>query len=172
MRLLPRYTVAYTLPLGPTASGSRGTHTRHEIRSTAPSLWRAAHPIHFTPHTTHCSHAMRGVLLMPWCCTPQCPFQSFLTGPMLMDGWQVNKLGFFAQVGPLQVFVSKHLIPADMLFDAQSNPASYVSQVTDQQPQRITKDSEVRLRIVATRVDSAEIFAIGTIKDEYLGLIE
>ena len=91
---------------------------------------------------------------------------------MLMDGWQVNKLGFFAQVGPLQVFVSKHLIPADMLFDAQSNPASYVSQVTDQQPQRITKDSEVRLRIVATRVDSAEIFAIGTIKDEYLGLIE
>ena len=85
---------------------------------------------------------------------------------------QVNKLGFFAQVGPLQVFISKHLIPADMQFDPQSTPASYVSSVSDQQPQRITKDSEVRLRIIATRVDAAEIFAIGTIKDEYLGLVE
>jgi hypothetical protein len=27
----------------------------------------------------------------------------------------VNKLGFFAQVGPLQVFVSKHLIPCARL---------------------------------------------------------
>ena len=56
---------------------------------------------------------------------------------------QVNKLGFFAQVGPLQVFVSKHLIPSDMRFDPQSTPASYVSEVSDEQPQRVSKDSEV-----------------------------
>ena len=31
----------------------------------------------------------------------------------------VNKLGFFAQVGPLNVFVSKHLIPEDFALDAQ-----------------------------------------------------
>ena len=55
---------------------------------------------------------------------------------------QVNKLGFFAQVGPLQIFVSKHLIPGDMSFDPQSNPPSYQSSASDQ-PQRITKDSEV-----------------------------
>ena len=30
---------------------------------------------------------------------------------------------------------------------------------------------QVRLRVIATRVDASEIFAIGTIKDEYLGLI-
>lgn len=84
---------------------------------------------------------------------------------------QVNKLGFFAQVGPLQVFVSKHLIPSDMRFDPQSTPASYVSEVSDEQPQRVSKDSEVRLRVVATRIDATEIFAIGTIKDEYLGLV-
>merc|ERR1719387_2964293 len=58
----------------------------------------------------------------------------------------VNKLGFFADVGPLQVFVSKHLIPSDMCFDDKSNPQSYVSQISDEQPQRISKDSEVRLR--------------------------
>ena len=85
---------------------------------------------------------------------------------------QVNKLGFFAQVGPLQVFVSKHLIPSDMKFDPQSQPAAYVSEISDEQPQRVTKDSEVRLRVVATRIDASEIFAIGTIKDEYLGLVE
>jgi len=84
----------------------------------------------------------------------------------------VNKLGFFAQVGPLQVFVSKHLIPEDMAFDAQSALPAYVSQVSDQQPQRVMKDSEVRLRVIATRVDASEIFAIGTIKDEYLGLLD
>lgn len=84
----------------------------------------------------------------------------------------VNKLGFFAQVGPLQVFVSKHCMPPDMKFDPQSTPASYVSEVSDEQPQRVAKDSEVRLRVMATRIDASEIFAIGTIKDEYLGLID
>jgi len=83
----------------------------------------------------------------------------------------VNKMGFFAEVGPLQVFVSKHLIPTDMEFDPQSNPASYVSQISDEQPMRVTKDSEVRLRLIGTRIDANEIFAIGTIKDDYLGLL-
>ena len=32
-----------------------------------------------------------------------------------------------------------------MRFDPQSTPAAYVSEVTDEQPQRITKDSEVCL---------------------------
>ena len=57
---------------------------------------------------------------------------------------QVNKLGFFAQVGPLQVFVSKHLIPSDMRFDPQSTPPAYVSEVADETPQRVQKDAEVR----------------------------
>ena len=73
----------------------------------------------------------------------------------------VNKLGFFAQVGPLQIFVSKHLIPADMQFDPQSNPAAYVSQVSAATPQRLVKDSEVRLKVIGTRIDATEIFAIG-----------
>ena len=57
----------------------------------------------------------------------------------------VNKLGVFAQVGLLQVFISKHLMPPDMKFDPQSTPAAYVSDVDDGQPQRVTKDSQVRL---------------------------
>jgi DNA-directed RNA polymerase II subunit RPB7 len=83
----------------------------------------------------------------------------------------VNKMGFFAEVGPLKVFVSKHLIPTDMDFDPQSNPAAYVSQVSSDVSSRITKDTEVRLRIMGTRIDANEIFAIGTIKDDYLGVL-
>ncbi|RUP46811.1 RNA polymerase Rpb7 [Jimgerdemannia flammicorona] len=43
----------------------------------------------------------------------------------------VNKMGFFADVGPLQVFVSQHLIPNDMKFDPNGNPPCYQSE--DQQ---------------------------------------
>uniref|UniRef100_A0A7S4B3S9 DNA-directed RNA polymerase II subunit RPB7 n=1 Tax=Chrysotila carterae TaxID=13221 RepID=A0A7S4B3S9_CHRCT len=83
----------------------------------------------------------------------------------------VNKMGFFAEVGPLQVFVSKHQTPTDMVFDAQSNPVSYVQHNIDEQPVRVTKDSEVRLRVIGTHFDASEIRAIGTIKENYLGLI-
>ncbi|GMY35019.1 DNA-directed RNA polymerase II subunit RPB7 isoform X2 [Fagus crenata] len=47
----------------------------------------------------------------------------------------VNKMGFFAEAGPVQIFVSNHV--------------------------KIQKDSEVRLKIIGTRVDATEI--IGTI---------
>ncbi|CAN1167091.1 DNA-directed RNA polymerase II subunit RPB7, partial [Linum perenne] len=57
----------------------------------------------------------------------------------------VNKMGFFAEAGPVQIFVSNHV--------------------------KIQKDSEVRLKIIGTRVDATEIFCIGTIKDDFLGVI-
>jgi len=81
---------------------------------------------------------------------------------------QVNKMGFFAEIGPLQVFVSKHLIPADMNFDAQSTAPCFIS---EDGTVKIEKDSEVRLKIVGTRVDATEIFSIGSIKEDFLGLI-
>ncbi|KAJ1950037.1 DNA-directed RNA polymerase II subunit [Linderina macrospora] len=79
----------------------------------------------------------------------------------------VNKMGFFADVGPLQVFVSQHLIPADMEFDPNGNPPSYHSE-----EQKVEKGTLVRIKIVGTRIDATEIFAIGTIKEDYLGVIE
>eukprot|EP01103_Thecamoeba_quadrilineata_P010111 TRINITY_DN2098_c0_g1_i1.p1 TRINITY_DN2098_c0_g1~~TRINITY_DN2098_c0_g1_i1.p1 ORF type:complete len:118 (-),score=20.35 TRINITY_DN2098_c0_g1_i1:133-486(-) len=81
---------------------------------------------------------------------------------------QVNKMGFFAEVGPLQVFVSKHLIPSDMTFDPQKPVACFVS---EDESIKIAKDDEVRLKIIGTRVDATEIFSIGSIKEDYLGPI-
>eukprot|EP00741_Cyanophora_paradoxa_P003446 tig00000704_g3347.t1 len=81
---------------------------------------------------------------------------------------QVNKMGFFADAGPLQIFVSNRLIPTDMTFDPHSTPPCYVS---GDQTVKIQKDTEVRLKIVGVRVDVSEIFAIGSIKEDYLGAL-
>eukprot|EP00249_Psilotum_nudum_P010133 c22353_g1_i1 orf=169-702(+) len=78
----------------------------------------------------------------------------------------VNKMGFFAEAGPVQIFVSNHLIPDDMEFQSGDIPCY----ATSDGSVRIQKDSEVRLKIVGTRVDATEIFCIGTIKDDFLGV--
>ncbi|KAJ4499078.1 hypothetical protein C8R41DRAFT_815929 [Lentinula lateritia] len=79
----------------------------------------------------------------------------------------VTKMGFFADVGPLSVFVSHQLIPPDMKFEPNSNPPSFAS---DQQI--IEKNTKIRLKIVGTRVDATEIFAIGTVNEEHLGVVD
>ncbi|KAJ2912072.1 hypothetical protein MD484_g8340, partial [Candolleomyces efflorescens] len=79
----------------------------------------------------------------------------------------VSKMGFFVSVGPVNVFVSQQLIHPDMKYDPNSNPPSYASE-----DQIIEKDTKVRLQIVGTRVDTTEIFAIGSIKEDHLGVIE
>uniref|UniRef100_A0A803QTM9 DNA-directed RNA polymerase subunit n=1 Tax=Cannabis sativa TaxID=3483 RepID=A0A803QTM9_CANSA len=79
----------------------------------------------------------------------------------------VNKMGFFAEAGPVQIFVSNHLIPDDMEFQSGDMP----NYTTSDGSVKIQKDSEVRLKIIGTRVDATEIFCIGTIKDDFLGVI-
>lgn len=81
-----------------------------------------------------------------------------------------NKMGFFAELGPVNVFVSTHLIPEDFTFDV-GDGSSTCSFGNEDGSLRIAKDSKVRLRIIGTRVDATEIFAIGTIKEDFLGLI-
>lgn len=77
----------------------------------------------------------------------------------------VNKVGIFADVGPLSVFVSSHLIPNDMVFNPSANPPSYSSE-----DQSIEKGSRIRLKIVGVRADVGKMYAIGSIKEDYLGL--
>jgi DNA-directed RNA polymerase II subunit RPB7 len=80
---------------------------------------------------------------------------------------QVSKVGFFADIGPLQVFVSSHSIPPDIKFDPQNNPPCFIS---DDATVKIEKDSEVRLKIIGIRIDDG-IFCIGTIKEDFLGVL-
>jgi len=79
----------------------------------------------------------------------------------------VNKMGFFAEAGPLQIFVSSHLIPEDFEYSQLDEPAF----VSGDEEVRIQAGTEVRLRIVGTRTDASEIFCVGSIKDNYLGVV-
>lgn len=63
------------------------------------------------------------------------------------------QVGFFADAGPLQLFVSNHLIPEDFEFEATGEPAF----VSGDQAVRVQAGAEVRLRIVGTRMDASEI---------------
>ena len=81
---------------------------------------------------------------------------------------QVNKMGFFCDIGPLSCFVSTHCIPTDMHFDANSTPPCFK---TDDESVVIKQDDEVRVKIIGTRVDATDIFAVGTLMDDYLGFV-
>ncbi|KAL7449552.1 hypothetical protein ACHAWC_001609 [Mediolabrus comicus] len=82
---------------------------------------------------------------------------------------QCNELGFFAYVGPLRIFVSKHSMPEDMFngFDGERD-----SWVSDDKEVVISAGCGVRLKIKGRTVEPGNITAIGTIKDNYLGLID
>lgn len=93
---------------------------------------------------------------------------------------QVNKVGMFAEIGPLSCFISHHVsinrihfywqyvpsnyifyinisfqsIPADMQFCPNFNPPCYKSKDEDVV---IQADDEIRLKIVGTRVDASGI---------------
>ncbi|BDA45053.1 DNA-directed RNA polymerase II subunit RPB7 [Coccomyxa sp. Obi] len=79
----------------------------------------------------------------------------------------VSKVGFFADAGPLQLFISNHLIPEDFEYSATGEPAF----VSTDEAVRVQAGAEVRLRIVGARMDASEIFCLGTIKEDYLGVI-
>lgn len=78
----------------------------------------------------------------------------------------VNKVGIYTEVGPMTCFISRYSIAGDMEFDPESNPPCYKSAEEDT---LIQQDQEIRLKIVGTRVEANDIFAIGTLHDDYLG---
>ncbi|KAK9862932.1 hypothetical protein WJX84_009200 [Apatococcus fuscideae] len=79
----------------------------------------------------------------------------------------VNKVGFFAEAGPVQIFVSNHLIPEDFDFNAMEDSQF----VTTDESIRIRQGTEVRVRIVGTRIDATEMFCVATIKEDFLGVV-
>lgn len=67
--------------------------------------------------------------------------------------WRGAQVGFFADAGPLQLFVSNHLIPDDFDFVSADEPAF----VSADEAVRVQAGAEVRMRIVGTRMDATEI---------------
>jgi len=57
------------------------------------------------------------------------------------------------------------MIPAEIKFDANATPPQY----TNNEDQVIEVGTHVRLKIIGTRAEVGSMFAIGSIKEDYLG---
>ena len=79
-----------------------------------------------------------------------------------------DSLGFFCKVGPLSVYISRYAMPEDIIFDTVREDC-WVSTDGDIE---IREGSVVRLRIMGLTLEASSISATGTIKDDYLGLLE
>lgn len=80
---------------------------------------------------------------------------------------KVVQHGFFAEAGPLTIFVSHHLLPDEMRFNSARE--SWRSESIEDS-EEIMKDSAVRLRIIGLRIEATTISATGSVKENYLGL--
>ena len=61
-------------------------------------------------------------------------------------------MGFFADVGPMQIFVSVHLIPPDLKFLPDANPPNFSNE-----EQVIERGAMVRIKIMGLRMDVKDI---------------
>lgn len=91
------------------------------------------------------------------------PFKDEVLDAVVTD---VNKLGLFAQCGPLKVFVSRASLPSSFVYQDDSAMGC----MTDGECE-LRVDSDIRLRLLGVRYDSMNLFAIATINDSYLGPI-
>ncbi|KAL6869058.1 DNA-directed RNA polymerase II subunit [Amphichorda felina] len=80
----------------------------------------------------------------------------------------INPQGFFCQVGPLKLFVSAHLIPSEIQWDPNATPPQY----TNNEDTVIEPGTHVRVKILGTRSEVGEMWAIGSIKEDYLGCLQ
>jgi len=80
----------------------------------------------------------------------------------------VTNIGFFAEAGFLEIFVSKNQMPFNLLYQKKKKSFSDISEPES----NFTKDSVVRIRILSVKNYKNPNHALGTINGEFLGLIE
>ncbi|KAI9173224.1 DNA-directed RNA polymerase II subunit [Blastocladiella emersonii ATCC 22665] len=77
-----------------------------------------------------------------------------------------NPQGFIVEVGPMDVFVSHRLVPAEFKYNV-AGPTPCLENGTD----RIESGSRVRIKIMSTQTSADRAIGIGTLKGDSLGLI-
>ncbi|KAL9109078.1 MAG: hypothetical protein Q9227_006169 [Pyrenula ochraceoflavens] len=77
----------------------------------------------------------------------------------------VNAGGIFADVGPLPIFISHHLIPGDIKYDGDATPPQW----TNGADETIEKGTAIRVKIIGLRSDVGQINAVGSITDDFYG---
>lgn len=82
--------------------------------------------------------------------------------------YTVNAHGFFAQAGPLRLFVSSHLIPDEIQYDANATPPQF----TNNADMVIEPGTHVRVRIIGLRTEVGGMWAVGSINGDFLGCLQ
>mmetsp|Transcript_100735 Transcript_100735/g.285535 ORF Transcript_100735/g.285535 Transcript_100735/m.285535 type:complete len:179 (-) Transcript_100735:44-580(-) len=83
---------------------------------------------------------------------------------------EVNKLGFFAEIGPVRVFVSKISLAEGWAYtENEMYSAGGPAYKSEDGSQVIRRESAVRIRLIATKEESDRLMAIGTTNGEFLG---
>lgn len=80
---------------------------------------------------------------------------------------EINKMGVFAFIGPLSIFISTYQIPGHL-----SGTGLEPMIVPNDGGAPISRGSLIRLRIIGAKVEPLKVFAIGTINEDYLGLVQ
>ena len=79
----------------------------------------------------------------------------------------VTNIGFFAEAGFLEIFVSKNQMPFNLLYQKKKKSFSNLSEPESY----FTKDSVVRIRILSIKNYKNPNHALGTINGEFLGMV-
>ncbi|KAF2270573.1 DNA-directed RNA polymerase II 19 kDa polypeptide [Lojkania enalia] len=80
----------------------------------------------------------------------------------------VMRSGFFVDCGSLQAFVGRNMIPGEIKFDANATPPQW----TDNGDQIIEKNTNIRIKLMGLRSEVDKMYAIGTMKEDYLGPLQ
>ena len=83
----------------------------------------------------------------------------------------VTQMGFFAFVGPLRVFVSSHQFPPD-LNGTEGGEFTGSAWVSGDGQIHLRDGCGVRVRIMGTVVEQGDVSCIGTIDQDFLGLVD
>jgi len=78
------------------------------------------------------------------------------------------QIGLFAEAGPLQVFVSKVHIPSDMVFNSEDMSYSLPDDATG----RIRAARAIRVKVIGLSAQATTLCSVGTIKEDFLGLVD
>lgn len=89
----------------------------------------------------------------------------------VMDGVvkQINHVGIFVDIGPISCFINRHSIPAHYEYETSIVPACYKTKSDDP---AITVEEKIRVKIIGMRIDLSGLFVVGTLMDDFLGIIE
>ena len=79
---------------------------------------------------------------------------------------ELNKTGFYGYFGPMRLFVSRGSMADDMQYDERAGAPAFVN---SDGSQRITVNSEARVKIIGVRRDGNNLYAVGSIDGDYLG---